>query len=91
MIKSFRCRETEKIYNREHSRKFHNIENVALRRLIALDAAARRADLAGPGLSLETLKDDRNGQHSIRVSGQYRVGFVWKNKDAYDVEIVDYR
>jgi len=90
LIKTFRGRETEKIYNREHSRRFNNIGNVVLRRLITLDAAATLADLAGPGLSLEALHGDRKGQHSIRVNDQYRICFVWKSNNAYNVEIVDY-
>ena len=43
-----------------------------------------------PGNRLEALKGDREGQHSIRINDQYRICFVWKNDDAYDVEIVDY-
>jgi proteic killer suppression protein len=90
VIVSFRCRETGKIHNRERSRKFHNIERVAQRRLIALDAAGKLSDLAIPGMSLEALVGDRKGQHSIRVNDQYRICFVWKDGDARDVEIVDY-
>ena len=56
-----------------------------------LDAAARLSDLAAiPGNALEKLHGDREGQHSIRINDQWRVCFVWKDGDAYDVEIVDY-
>ena len=56
-----------------------------------LDAAASLMDLRSPpGNRLEALKADRVGQHSIRVNDQYRVCFVWRNGDAYQVEIVDY-
>lgn len=90
MIKSFGCRETEKVFNRIRSRKFVNIERVAFRRLQALDAASTLAGLAGAGNSLESLQGDRDGQHSIRVNDQYRVCFVWKDGNATEVEIVDY-
>lgn len=43
-----------------------------------------------PGNRLEALKGDREGQHSIRINDQWRICFVWKNGDAFDVEIVDY-
>lgn len=55
-----------------------------------LNAAASLHDLKSPGSQLEKLKDDREGQHSIRISGQWRVCFVWQNGSAYNVEIVDY-
>ena len=56
-----------------------------------LNAAHELRDLMSPpGNRLEKLKGDRNGQHSIRINDQYRVCFVWRASDAYDVEIVDY-
>ncbi len=90
MIVSFRCPETEKIYREENSRRFVNIQRVAFRRLVLLDSAAALSDLSGGGASLEALKGDRKGQHSIRVNDQYRVCFVWSDGNAGDVEIVDY-
>jgi proteic killer suppression protein len=90
LIVSFRCAETEKIFNRQPSRKFGNIQRVAFRKLIMLDAAAKLSDLAGYGASLEALRKDREGQHSIRVNDQYRICFVWSGHDAHEVEIVDY-
>jgi len=56
-----------------------------------LNAAGAMADLAlPPGNRLERLKGDREGQHSIRINDQYRVCFVWREGNAYDVEITDY-
>ena len=67
------------------------MQRVALRKLRMLDAATRLEDLrVPPGNRLEKLKGDRAGQHSIRINDQWRICFVWKNGDAYDVEIVDY-
>jgi proteic killer suppression protein len=43
-----------------------------------------------PGNRLEALKGDRKGQYSIRINDQFRICFIWKGNDAYDVEIVDY-
>ena len=55
------------------------------------DAATELIDLRiPPGNKLEELKDDRKGQHSIRINDQWRICFVWKGGDAYEVEIVDY-
>jgi toxin HigB-1 len=91
VIKSFRCRETEGIFKRQHSARFQSIQLVALRKLKMLDAAAELKDLASPpGNRLERLKGKREGQFSIRINDQWRVCFVWKEGDAYEVEIADY-
>lgn len=91
MIKTFRCKETEKVFRRERSRRFSNLYDVALRKLLALNAAKELGDLrVPPGNELEALKGDRAGQHSIRVNKQFRICFVWKNGNAENVEIVDY-
>jgi len=91
VIRSFRDRDTRAIFNREWVQKFESIATVAHRKLREIHRAARLSDLAAlPGNRLEALKGDRTGQHSIRVNDQYRVWFVWDEKDAYDVEIVDY-
>jgi addiction module HigA family antidote len=55
-----------------------------------LDSATGLRDLALPGNRIEKLHGDRNGQHSIRINDQWRICFHWKDRDAYDVEIVDY-
>ena len=92
MIKTFRDKETEKIFNRLHSRKLpQNIQHVARRKLVILDAATELNALrVPPGNRLEGLKDDRKGQHSIRINDQWRICFKWQTGDAYDVEISDY-
>ena len=92
MIKSLRDKETEKILNRQFSGKFsQNIQHVARKKLITLDAATVLNDLrVPPGNRLEALKGDRKGQHSIRINDQWRICFKWKASDAYDVEITDY-
>ena len=92
MIRSYKCKETEKIFNRFISRKFpHTIQRVALRKLRMLNRAVTLQDLlVPPGNRLEELKGDRKGQHSIRINDQWRICFKWKAEDAYDVEITDY-
>ena len=92
MIESFKCKETEKIYNRQFSRKFPtDIQRVALRKLRMLNRAMMLQDLkVPPGNKLEELKGKRKGQHSIRINNQWRVCFIWKENNAYEVEIIDY-
>jgi proteic killer suppression protein len=92
MIKTFRSKETEKIYNREFSSKLpSNIQRTALKKLWMLDAAPDINTLrVPPSNHLEALKGERKGQHSIRINKQWRICFVWNNSDAFDVEIVDY-
>jgi len=92
MIRSFRCKETQKTFRREFSKKFHpGVQHVALRKLVILDAAETLQDLRiPPSNRLEKLSGDRRGRHSIRVNDQWRICFRWKEGDAYDVEIVDY-
>ncbi len=92
MIKSFRCKETEKLFLRQHSVRFHpDIHRIALRKLLLLDAAEKLEDLRmPPGNRLEKLTGNRQGQHSIRINDQWRICFRWSEGDAYEVEIVDY-
>jgi proteic killer suppression protein len=92
MIKSFRCKDTEKLFQRRHVTKFPvNMQRNALRKLLLLDAAERLDDLqVPPGNRLEKLAGDRKGQHSIRINDQRRICFRWHQRDAYEVEIVDY-
>lgn len=72
-------------------RRWINIESVARRKLAQLHAATTLNFMrVPPGNRLEALKGDRNGQHSIRINDQFRVCFVWKDGDAYGVEITDY-
>jgi proteic killer suppression protein len=67
------------------------IHRVALRKLRQVGNAVELDDLRiPPGNRLEALKGDRRGEHSIRINGQWRICFVWKNGGAEDVEVVDY-
>jgi toxin HigB-1 len=91
LIRSFKRRETQLLYEGKRSKRFQPIESVARRRLRMLDSALGLGDLASvPGNNLEPLKGDRAGQYSIRVNAQYRVCFQWNGQDALEVEIVDY-
>jgi proteic killer suppression protein len=92
MIKSFRDKETERLFSRRLSRRFSPpLHRIAWRKLAILDAAERLDDLrVPPGNRLEKLSGDREGQHSIRINDQWRICFRWRKGDAYDVEIVDY-
>lgn len=92
MIVSFADKETEKIYNQVFSRKLpHDIQRVALRKLILIDKAGCLDDLkVPPGNRLEQLSGDREGQYSIRINDQFRICFREDNNRYYDVEIVDY-
>jgi len=92
MIKSFEDKESEKIFGRGFSGKLpQNIQHLARRKLVMLDAGYELNDLrVPPGNRLEALKGNRKGQHSIRINDQWRICFKWKAGDAYDVEIADY-
>jgi toxin HigB-1 len=92
MIRSFACLETEKLFNDESSRRLpQQIQRAARRKLLLLHQARRLQDLRVPyGNRLEALRDDRAGQHSIRINDQWRLCFRWQGEDAFDVEIVDY-
>lgn len=92
MIKSFQDKETEKIFNRQISSKLpQDIQRIARKKLVIIDAAASLNDLrTPPGNRLEALKRDRKGQHSIRINDQWRICFKWRDGDAYDAEITDY-
>jgi len=77
-------RATELIFNRGVVLRFRQIERVALRKLRQIDSAERLNDLSLPG------NGDRRGQHSIRINDQFRICFIWRGNDAFEVEIVDY-
>ena len=91
MIESFRCKETQALFEGKDPRRFRAIEVVAVRKLTLL-AAARTLEFlrSPPGNRLEALKGDRAGQYSIRINDQWRVCFAWSEHGPADVEIVDY-
>lgn len=92
MIKSFKDRETAKVHRRQYSVRLPtDIQRSALRKLRMLHNARRLEDLQSPpGNRLEMLKGDRAGRHSIRINDQWRICFLWRENDAYEVEITDY-
>jgi toxin HigB-1 len=92
MIRTFRDKETEQVFNRLAARRFPaKLQQVLWRKLAILNAAERLDDLrVPPGNRLEKLSGKRAGQHSIRVNDQWRVCFEWREGDAYEVEITDY-
>ena len=92
MIKSFFCKETEKIWLGKYSRKLpQDIQERALRKLRQLNASNTLEDLKiPPGNHLEALSGDRLGEYSIRINKQWRLCFKWQNSHVYNVEIVDY-
>lgn len=88
MIKSFRSPDAERLFNRERVKAFEAIERIAQRKLKMLNDAKELRDLAAaPGNRLEPLHKEREGQHSIRINDQWRVCFIWRDGDAYNVEI----
>ncbi|MFZ5452086.1 MAG: type II toxin-antitoxin system RelE/ParE family toxin [Thermodesulfobacteriota bacterium] len=92
MIKGFKDREAERLFNREPSRKLGpEIQRLGLRKLRMLHQAKTLDDLrVPPGNRLEALKGDRQGRYSIRINDRWRICFVWEQGDVYEVEIVDY-
>ena len=91
MIRSFRSRETEALFADVDVPRFRAFERIARRKLLSLHRARSLQDLSvPPGNRVEALKGDRKGQHSTRINDQWRVCFLWRSDDAYDVEIVDY-
>ena len=92
VIRSFADKEAARIWDGTPSRKLPaDIQPVARRKLRMLNSAASLEDLRmPPGNRLEALKGDRHGQYSIRINGQWRICFHWRDGDVRDVEIVDY-
>ena len=90
-IRSFKCSDTESLFNRIRVKRFANIESVARRKLMQLDAAATLDFLrVPPGNRLQALATDRIGQHSIRINDQFRFCFVWTPQGQQYFEIVDH-
>ncbi len=91
MIKSFRSKETERLFDRLRSRRWQSVAAVARRKLELLNAAKSLDELRiPPGNRLEALKGDRRGEHSLRINDRWRICFVWREGDAHEVEITDY-
>jgi len=96
MVRSFKNRATEDIFNGVNSKAARNLcpqtlWRAAFRKLDLLDSVETLDDLRiPPGNRLEALKGDRNGQHSIRINDQYRICFIWTDNGPSDVEIIDY-
>ncbi len=92
MIRSFKGKWSEKVFERRRcSGLSTDVQRGAYRKLAILDAANALSDLkVPPGNRLEKLSGDRQGQHSIRINDQWRICFVWRQGDSFDVEIVDY-
>jgi len=91
MIKSFKNKDTKKLFNDLDVIKFRSISRVARIKLEVLNAAVSLSTLrVPPGNRLEQLKGNRKNQHSIRINDQWRICFIWKEENAHDVEIVDY-
>jgi toxin HigB-1 len=91
VIGSFRCAETQALFETGRSRRFSAIADVAMRKLAMLDAAVELRDLGSPpGNRLEALQGDRRGQHSIRINQQWRLCFVWTERGAEQIAIEDY-
>lgn len=91
MILSFKCNDTQALFAGDRVARWRMIENVAMRKLAMLNRAATLTDLkVPPNNKLEALKRERKGQHAIRISGQWRLCFVWTATGPANVEIVDY-
>jgi toxin HigB-1 len=91
MIKSFKCRDTEAMFNGKRTGRFIDIQSSAMRKLAILNVAGRIEDLrVPPGNRLEALKGKRQGQWSVRINDRWRICFRFETGNAFDVEIVDY-
>jgi len=91
VIKSFRCADTQALFETGKCKRFAGISTVATRKLAQLDAAHTLEFLRSPpGNRLEALQGNRAGQYSIRVNDQFRLCFRWTADGAEDVVIVDY-
>ena len=92
MIKSFADKRTAAVFAGHAVRNLPmQIQRRARAKLLLLDAAVRLEDLRSPpGNHLEALHRDRRGQYSIRINDQWRICFMWRDGEAFGVEIADY-
>ena len=91
MIKSFSCRDTEKLFHDKRVRRFQSFERQARKRLTVLHAATSSdALMLNPGNKFHALKGNRKGQYAISINKQWRVCFEWLGSNAYNAEITDY-
>jgi proteic killer suppression protein len=92
VIQSFGDADTARVWRREHVRRFgSDLQRIANRKLLILDAAATLNDLrVPPGNRLEQLRGARAEQHSIRINDQWRICFIWTSTGPTNVEITDY-
>ena len=91
MIRSFRSKDAELIFQGRHSKRFNRLASIIERKLVQIQAAVELSDISiFPGNHLEVLRRNRAGQYSIRINDQYRICFVWREGDAYEVEVIDY-
>ncbi|MGH9369033.1 MAG: type II toxin-antitoxin system RelE/ParE family toxin [Thermoanaerobaculia bacterium] len=91
MIRSFRSKATEDLFHDRDVPRFRSFERVARRKLLLLHRSVSLQDLrVPPGNRLEDLKGNRKGQYSIRINDQWRICFLWRDSDAFEVQIVDY-
>ena len=91
MIRGFRCKDTQALFEGGHPKRFRAVETVATRKLAMLDAAKTLDFMRSPpGNRLEALRGDRAGQWSVRINDQWRLCFAWTDSGPDQVEIVDY-
>lgn len=91
MIKSFKCKKTQLLYDGNYVKSWQSFFEQAERRLQILDSATCIEDLKSlPSNRFEALHGNRKGQFSIRINKQWRICFTWLNDESHDVEIVDY-
>lgn len=91
MIINFKCKKTENLFNNNFVKEYDQFQRQARRKLLILDASIDINDLrVPPGNRLEKLSGDRKGKYSIRINQKWRICFLFKNSNAYEVEIIDY-
>ena len=91
-IRTWACDLTQELFERDRNGVVPaNVVRRARKKLLMVDAAADIRFLrVPPGNRLEKLSGNRTGQWSIRINDRYRVCFVFRSGNAYQVEIVDY-